>query len=313
MRRAFFVVFCLILGVFNEPSFAQVASQEVPETPKLFRHQGIERKYLEYLPKNAPAGPRPLFIHLHGLRPADWKMRRWPELEHLSEREGFVALTPEAVQFRWNYASAEAMQSAPVKVGDTPIDDVGFLVALIEDRIAARIADPARIYVTGDSRGGIMAFEMMCRASGKITAAGPFIASMMEKQLEQCRPDRPVPVIAINGTMDDNIPYDGIIREGKRQLSAPEVMEFWRKQHGCSGQNHEAVPKREGAQGDRTSLWRITWTGCKQEGGVVLYRVNNGGHYVPSLVQPRPEQRGRRNHDISGIEEFWKFASKFQR
>ena len=38
----------------------------------------------------------------------------------------------------------------------TVVDDVGFISKLIDDLVDRKIADPARIYVIGDSRGGLM-------------------------------------------------------------------------------------------------------------------------------------------------------------
>lgn len=196
-------------------------SSSLAQESNVLVHQGIERKYLVYFPKSGGPGPRPAVIYLHGVRPSGWKNWRWPVLEQLAEREGVLVFNPEAIDFRWNYAHPDAMPSAPAKVGELIIDDVGFLVALMDDQIAKGIVDPARIYVTGDSRGGIMTFELMCKASAKIAAAGPLIASMTEMQRAACAPERPVPFMAVNGTLDDNIFYDGWIRNGKRQISTP--------------------------------------------------------------------------------------------
>ncbi|MCA3634132.1 MAG: hypothetical protein IOC63_21215 [Methylobacterium sp.] len=305
-----FWFFFVMIAVFGG------ALPAVAEETRTILHQGTERRYLEYIPNDGKVGPRPTLIDLHGLRPPEWKNSIYPQLKVMADREGLLVLRPEAINFRWNYAQPEAMQSASAMIGDQAADDVGFLVSLIDNRVAVGAADPTRVYVTGDSRGGFMTFELMCRAANKIAAAGPFIGSMTEKQMELCRPAFPVPVMAINGTSDTNIFYDGWIIDGKRQVSTPEVMEFWRKQHGCTGQKGDRVPRREGHTGDPTNLWLIEWTGCRQEGAVKLYRVNGGGHTVPRLEAQSAEsatRMGDQNHDISALEEFWKFASKFQR
>jgi hypothetical protein len=52
------------------------------------------------------------------------------------------------------------------------------------------------------------------------------------------------------------------------------------------------------------------------DGAVRLYRVNGGGHQVPTFAPDDPEwikKAGRRNHDIETAEEFWSFARKFSR
>lgn len=279
-------------------------------------HDGIKRNYLSYTGKTAASGPRPLLVYLHGYRPPEWKNWRYPQLESLADKHGLVVLNPEAINFRWNYADPEQMQSQPEKVGSKLVDDVGFLTALIDDRINAGVADPARVYVLGDSRGGLMAYQLACRASKKLTAIGPMIASMTDGQLAACKPERPTPVLAISGTMDDNIFYDGWIRNGIRQSSVPEVMDFWRKTNGCTDQKADVVARRAGNERDRTNVWRIDWQGCKDGAPVRLLRVNGGGHLVPSLdpdSEETTQKFGRRNHDFSGIEMFWDFVEPLRR
>jgi poly(3-hydroxybutyrate) depolymerase len=51
------------------------------------------------------------------------------------------------------------------------------------------------------------------------------------------------------------------------------------------------------------------------EDAVRIYRVNGGGHHVPSFT-PVPDddwatQAGRQNHDIETIGEFWAVAKRF--
>lgn len=161
-----------------------------------------------------------------------------------------------------------------------------------------------------------MTYQLGCRVSSKLAAIGPMIASMTDGQLASCKPDRPVPVMAINGTMDSNVYYDGWIRDGVRQSSVPEVMEFWRKTNGCTNQKAELVPRRPGNDRDRTNVWQIEWQGCKAGAPVRLYRVNGGGHLVPSLdpdTETTTRIHGRRNHDFSSIDVFWQFAAPLRR
>lgn len=281
----------------------------------VFRSGDLDRKYLQYIGQADAPGPKPLLLYLHGARPPEWKNVRWPQLTGLADEHGLVVLNPEAVGFRWNYADADHMQSESARVDGKFVDDVGFLSTLIDDRIAAGIVDPKRVYVLGDSRGGMMSYQLACQISGKIAAIGPMIAAMTEGQLKSCKPTRPIAVMAINGTMDDNIFYDGWLRGGKRQASVPEVMDFWRKFNGCGDQKGDVVTRRVGNDQDRTNVWRINWLGCRPEAPVRLYRVNGGGHRIPSFEPDTDDARrqfGRRNGDISGVQEFWSFAAQLR-
>jgi polyhydroxybutyrate depolymerase len=90
-------------------------------------------------------------------------------------------------------------------------------------------------------------------------------------------------------------------------------MEFWRVRHGCTGQKMSPLPHR--IADDPTSITLVQWTGCAIDDGVRLYRVNGGGHRVPTLtVGPEDDwakKVGRQNHDIETIDAFWGFAKRF--
>jgi len=272
-------------------------------------HQGVARPYLMHLPQGK-SGALPLVVYLHGLRSDDWHNHSWPELDATADREGFVATYPEAIKGRWNFSG---QRDEKMKIGDEPADDIGFLAKLIDDLVSRGVADPKRVYAIGESRGSLMSFELMCRLADRIAAAGALISGMIAGQRDACAPSRAVPVFALAGTADPVQFYDGWLLPSGRLLSVPETMEFWRVRHGCTGQTLTELPHRLGD--DTTRLTLIQWTGCTTENAVRLYRVDGGGHRVPSL-RTAPEQEwekkfGRQNHDIETIDTFWDFAKSF--
>jgi polyhydroxybutyrate depolymerase len=274
-------------------------------------HQGIARHYLLHRPSNNEGSTRPLVIYLHGLRPADWKNHTQAEIDTAADREDFVAVYPEAVDHRWNYTGAP---EEPVQTQGTAVDDIGFISKLIDELVGRKVADPARIYVLGDSRGGLMTFEMMCHSPGKIAAAGPLITGMTDRQRDGCKPVPPIPILAVAGRNDPIQSYDGWLTEARRLLSVPETMEFWRVQHGCSGQTRRLLPHRN--ENDSTRVALVEWTGCRIAHAVNLYVVFGGGHQVPSFTPASPEwirEAGPRNQDIETFDEFWNFAKQFSR
>ena len=257
-----------------------------------------------------PAGKLPLLVYLHGVRPPDWQNHTQREIDILADRDGALAAYPEAIGFKWNYAD---QLREPQKLGEAIADDFGFIEKLLDKLIADSNADPSRIYVLGDSRGGLMTFSIMCRLSHRIAAAGPFITGMTSTQMAECNPKRAVPLMAVAGSNDFYQPYDGVVGKDYRLLSVPETMEFWRLRHGCTGQEFRLLPHR--LSEDRTRIMLSEWTGCTAEGAVKLYRVNGGGHQVPSFAPGNPDwikQAGALNHDIETAEEFWAFARKFR-
>src|SRR5437763_9123071 len=152
-------------------------------------HQGVPRHYLMHRrSENGPA--RPLLIYLHGLRPANWQNHSWAEIDAAADREGFVAAYPVALQGRWNYTG---QLSEKVRAGEEVADDIGFIAKLIDHLVAQQGVDPKRVYAIGESRGGLMSFELMCRMAERLAAAGALISGMTEGQRDACAPARAVP------------------------------------------------------------------------------------------------------------------------
>jgi polyhydroxybutyrate depolymerase len=297
------------IGLAAAVSFALLCQPASAQDDLTIEHQGVARHALLHQPPTAPTGKSPLIVFLHGVRPPDWKNHTQPEIDRLADRDGALAAYPEAIGHRWNYATRI---SEPQKIGDTVADDVGFIKKLIAHLIANNRADPSRVYVLGDSRGGLMTYTVMCQLADQIAAAGPLISGMTDAQIAECDPARAVPLMVVAGTSDRFQPYDGFLGKEMRLLSVPETMEFWRVRHRCTGQEQKMLPHR--LSEDTTRIWLSEWTGCAIEGAVRLYRVNGGGHQVPSFAPGEPDwikQAGPENHDIETAEEFWAFARKF--
>jgi polyhydroxybutyrate depolymerase len=290
-------------------------AQAAEETLKV-THQGIERVAVLYRPA-AVSGPRPLIIALHGRSQSVKQLRDGVgccglSFDALADREGFAVLYPEAIKLEWSYGRPV---SAPMPTaGGEPADDVGLIRGLVDGLVAKKIADPARIYVTGVSRGGLMAFTLACAMADRIAAAVPMLTGMTDHQREDCKPARAIPMLVIAGTNDPAQWYDGALAPLGRLLSVPETMEFWRLQHGCTGQKSEFLPHRD--KSDRTRVLRVDWTGCKGDARLTLYRVQGGGHQVPSFSpsdQRTESGMGFRNRDVEGVEEVWTFVKAITR
>ena len=276
-------------------------------------HQGVERHYVLHLPPgSADAGPRPLVLALHGLNSggdsaaevrgfrAAWTM------DAIADREGFAIVYPEAIAGRWNYGDG---RSTPLPGGTDPADDIGFVATLLDRLIADHVTDPARVLVTGESRGGLITWTLACTLSERFAAAAPLITPMTGKQLAGCHPAHLIPLLALAGTDDRSQPYEGWLYSdlGIRTASMPETMEFWRRLHGCTGEEVQTVPHRRDTGRTRAAL--LTWTGCTEGGAVQLLRIAGGGHELPTFTaDDKPPGPGdARNHDLETADELWRF------
>jgi polyhydroxybutyrate depolymerase len=162
--------------------------------------------------------------------------------------------------------------------------------------------------VAGVSNGGLMAWTMACAASDRIAAVAVLISGMIEHQAEQCHPKRLVPLVVIAGTDDWMQAYDGALAPEFRLMSIPDTLEFWRRLRGCVSKNVKAIPRHEST--DPTAAVIVDWTECKDNSPQRFYRIEEGGHSLPSfapLSKGERRRHGGRSQAIETAEELWQF------
>ena len=156
------------------------------------------------------------------------------------------------------------------------VDDPGFFSALIDRLIATENADPARVFVTGISNGGLMSHRLGCELADKITAIAPVVRTLTVKLAGQCAPARPIPVLMFFGTADKLVPFEGGIQKmGSAEtpvLSAHQTIAKWAELDGCS-----ASPK----VGKEGTVERRSYAGCKGGTRVEAIIREGAGHTWP--------------------------------
>ncbi len=112
--------------------------------------------------------------------------------------------------------------------------------------------------------------------------------------------------MVLAGTADPAQAFNGAQGLHGRLLSVPDTMTYWIRVHGCGARNPRPLPRRHAE--DRTQVTFVEWSGC--EGRVRLFRIEGGGHQVPSLTADREDASARfglRNRDIETADELWAF------
>ncbi|HOM74737.1 MAG TPA: PHB depolymerase family esterase [Fervidobacterium sp.] len=272
---------------------------------------GIERTYCMYVP-DIPAvhnrEPLPLLIALHGAGGTAKGMEENVTLgkfDELAYKEGFIVVYPDGVQKQWNDGKNDTNTS---KDG---VDDVEFISMLIDEVAKVYSIDDRRIYVTGLSNGGMMAFRLACELSDRITAIAA-VAALMPENLASTIPTDKVSVLLIHGTDDPLVPWDGgnvhlFSISGGRVLSVAQTVEFWVNHNGCSLQ----IPKTylpDVDETDETRVWKEEYTNVQDGARVVLYGIDGGGHSWPGGIVNLPMWIiGRTNNDINACDLIWTF------
>ena len=192
---------------------------------------GIDRRAI--VVNAAPAGARrPAVIVLHGRMGNAEDMRTRTGFDLLARTHGFTAVYAEGTEFRngWHAWNTGHLLRRQVK----DADDIGYLDALIDRLIADHGADPARIFMTGGSNGGMMTFAYAVARPERLAAVAPVVASMFSCATT---PKVPLPILIINGAKDEEVPLAGgmsgnpLVRGAQSEPFKPvrEVVDFWVK------------------------------------------------------------------------------------
>jgi polyhydroxybutyrate depolymerase len=306
---------------FFQGSDTGTAAKARIEAGTLLRPEGV-RHFLKAVPSRAAAGKQPLVILLHGAGSSAAQLlgqsfppsplSLWLEI---AEREQLVVIAPDGSKRRgeraWNdsYAGVTANPTS---------DDSALIGALIDRAIAEDNADPARVYLMGVSKGGMMAYRAATEIAPRLAAFSVALAAM--PVTSNCgQPRTPMPVLFMAGTADPFIPYTG--RKFLYQfpifssLAAPmtsveETVAVWR---GLAALHAEPavdiIPQRQ--PGAATRVTRYTWGADPAALQVRLLKIEGGGHAEPSAAKRYPGLfswfPGAQNADIEAAEEAWAF------
>jgi polyhydroxybutyrate depolymerase len=156
------------------------------------------------------------------------------------------------------------------------IDDVGYLMGLVDQLGDAVPLDDHRLYFTGHSNGGFMSYRMACEHPDRIAAIASLAGSTFLTAAE-CAVGDPVPVLQIHGTLDTTIPYDGW---PGAYPSAPDTVERWAERAGCdldAAATADPLDLMLSLAGDETS--RLIYAeGCLAGYDMQLWTLANGPH-----------------------------------
>jgi polyhydroxybutyrate depolymerase len=279
------------------------------ETKVTIQSGGVGRWFLQRVP--ASSKPLPVVVDIHGYSEGAEIHSKLSALGPYGDEHGFVTLTPQGTgePVRWDTAL------------DSP--DVRFIGDLLDEAERTLCIDPTRVYVTGLSNGAFMSSTVGCALADRVAAVAP-VAGIRDPK--GCDPFRPMPILAIHGTADTFVAYDGGLGESALNLPAPgggtlrdvpkgavevdgpsipEITAAWATRDGC-----EAEPQTVEVTDD---VDRLTWP-CPKGVAVELYRVADGGHSWPGspLADVIKGVVGKTTTTISANAVIWDFFQSYR-
>ena len=268
---------------------------------------GVKRTYLLHLPAGRPsARGLPLVVVYHGGGGNGRSAARMSGMDARADRAGFLVAYPNGTGpalanaiLTWNtwHCCGTAL--------DRRADDVGFTRAMV-DAIAQDYAiDRHRVYATGMSNGGMMAYRAACELADVFAAIAPVAGA---QDTDDCHPSAPVSVIAFHGTADHHVRYDGgppdvsLDRHPRVDKSVATTIAFWAWRNRCA-----PTPTRE----RKGHVLHETYACEAPRAGVELYAIDGQGHAWPGgLAGLRGGNVDLPTAEISATDLMWDFFAR---
>ncbi len=278
---------CGLFGTIPGPGRAgmgcsapKVAPGERATLVKLNLGERVRQYYLYVPPGLDPSKPHPLLLSFHGLNTSAWDHLEMSGLNVTAEARGFMVAYPEGTEGSWN--GGDCCGTA----WRDGVDDVAFARAVVQDTSSRACVDTRRVYATGMANGAMLTHRLACEASDLVAAVAPIAGGLF---LQDCRPSRPVSVLAINGTADEVMAFS----------IAESSYRSWQLFDQC----------RLGAD---TSQGRCSVnTECPGQARVGLCRLEDVGHCWPG-TEECDAGRSTSPLDFSANVEMWRFFERIQ-
>lgn len=302
-----FLILLLLLGstfLLSCSSEETIAEEELPtiQTGMInatINVNGVNRSYILYVPSTYTAeSSMPLVFNFHGLGSNAFEQMVYGDFRPLAEEYGFIIAHPNGTTFlgftHWNVGGFTA---------GSPADDVGFTEALLAEIQSDYNIDNNRIYATGMSNGGYMAFLLGCQMNDAFAAIASVTGTMTIDTYDECIPNAPMPVLQIHGTADETVSYEGTETWNK---SIPDVLSYWVGVNNCNPTpSITRVPDLN--PNDDDFVDHYVYSGGDNGTVVEHYKINNGTHSWPGTTV------GVANRTINASNLVWEFFSRYNK
>ena len=280
--------FILIALIIPVTLFAQ-------QTTEYMLYDGNNREYILYIPSSySSSQPTPILFAFHGgTGYADDFMNYEADFRPIADTAGFILVYPQALGDPNDCFNTSWLHKDP-----TDHKDIFFVEAIIDTLSTLYNVDNDRIYACGYSLGGMFSYELACNLNYKIAAISSVSGAAFIGAFGNCDLYHPTAVLTINGTTDNEHPYNdqtGVF------FPVPDISEYWAN-YNNTDQTPVVTTIPDYDPTDGSTVERYSWLNGDNCVYVEELKVINGGHQWPGTFG---------NMDIDASNETWRFVSKF--
>ncbi len=260
------------------------------------------RHYVVFKPSNPEHKKLPVVIWYHG---AGYRLPQFILRDYwitMAERDQFILIEPVAISDVF-----ESFTYWNAGLG-THKDDVLLTTRAIGMLVEQGLVDEDRIYASGMSSGGHMAFYAAYKLPDKIAAVAPIAGSITLYTLypsvsspgvyDNFGFNKPMPICHIHGDADTIVN----IRGGSWYASWANIRTKW-----IAANKVNPVPVTSYLpdinKSDGTTVAKYEYRGATPASDIDDYLIRGGGHSVPGI-------EGVANQDMNAFETIWQFFQK---
>ena len=265
------------------------------QTTEYMFYDGHNREYILYIPSSySSSTATPILFAFHGgTGYADDFMNYEADFRPIADTAGFILVYPQALGDPNDCFNTSWLHKDP-----TDHKDIFFIEALIDTLSTFYNVDSDRIYACGYSLGGMFSYELACNLNYKIAAISSVSGAAFIGAFGNCDLYHPTAVLTINGTTDNEHPYND---QSGVFFPVPDISEFWAN-HNNTDQTPVITTIPDYDPTDGSTVERYSWPNGDNCVYVEELKVINGGHQWPGTFG---------NMDIDASNETWRFVSKF--
>jgi len=270
-----------------------------------FVHNGYSRPYLIYRPAHLVAHPAVVFM-LGGIRStAKFTSENYNWINE-ADRNGFLVVFPEPVATQPDqpvdrhtnitFWEMKGSRTHRLTSGALPVDDEGYLMAVLHEVLHHEHADKKRVFWAGFSSGSGMVQLLASQHSKDISGIAAVATPLMDPPQKLARP---MPMLYIHG--DSDVQFSGFEVNSPHFATTPHGnWVTWGYLDNCQIQTAEKM--NWGVQ--------FSWQNCKNGVPVVADFIANFGHEWAGS----PDSAANRDHHNADTLDFtdmaWQFFAK---